>query len=287
SLGRAKTHALQECIDEGFVKFTNPEMVAQLLESPNNILGIEYLRVLLKSGRTDITPITVQRISAYQDADDLEIEYNLTNATAIRESVYNSKRIWNIRKYIPTEAFKIFSKSLQTLGIPDLQTWENVILYRFRTASPNELKLNFDVCEGIENKLITSAREQIELKPFIESCVSRRFTQARIQRIITACLLSIREEYVKHIYEIDKLPFIKVLAIKQNNNLLASLNECNTPLITRKQDALEALKDPYAKILMFAEDKANNLYSLLLDITKEQQKAFSTSDIYQKPLFIK
>ena len=286
SLGRAKTHALQECIDEGFVKFTRPEVVSNILNSPNNILAVEYLRVLLKSGRNDITPITVKRIENYDDIEELDVN-NLSSATAIRASVYTSKRIWNIRKYIPAESFRIFAKSLQTIGIPDLETWGNLALYRFRTGSPNELKQNYDVCEGIENKLITCARENIDFKGFVDSCVSRRFTQARIQRIIVACLLSIRTEFVKHIYELDRLPYIKVLAVKQDKELLASLNECNTVLVTRKQDAIQALKDPFGKILMYAEDKANNLYSLLLDITKDQQKAFSISDIYSKPLFIK
>ncbi len=289
SLGRAKTHALEECIDEGFVKFTNPDAVKKLLDFPNNILAIEYLRVLLNSNRTDITPITVQRINSVDEIEDsgLDYSYNFTNASTIRSSVYASKRIWSIRKYIPEESFKIFSNSLRTISIPDLDVWGNIVFAKFRTASPNELKLNYDVCEGIENKLITNARENVDFLEYVESCASRRFTKARIQRIITSCLLSLREQYVKQIYEIDRLPYIKLLAAKHNKEIMADLSECDTILVTRKQDAIDAIKDPYAKVLMFAEDKANNLYSLLLDLNKDQQKLFGVSDIYAKPLFIK
>ncbi len=286
SLGKAKTHALQECIDEGFVKFSDPEMVSKLLDSPNNILGIEYLRVLQRSSRTDITPITIKRITE-KDTDNEDVNYGLTTATAIRSSVYESKRIWNIRKFIPSTPFKIFARTLQTIGLPDIDIWGNLALYRFRTGSPNELRQNFDVCEGIENKLITSARENVEYSKFLENSISRRFTQARIQRIITACLLSLRSEYTRHIYEIDRLPYIKLLAAKHKPEVLASLNECNTILVSRKQDALAAQKDPFGKILMFSEDKANSLYSLLLDINKDQQKEFVQSDIYQKPILMK
>ncbi len=289
SLGRAKTHAIKECIDAGLVKFTHPEIVETLLDTPNNILAVEYLKVLFQSGRTDITPITVKRINELSDTrnSDDEIEYQFSSATAIRESVYRSKRIWNIRKFIPNESYKIFANSLRTIGIPDMEIWGNLALYRFRTASPNDLALNYDVLEGIENKLITAARENIDFPSFVESCTSRRFTQSRIQRIVTACLLNLRAEYVKHIYEIDRLPYIKLLAAKNNKEVLAALNECNTILVTRKTDAIKAQQDPFAKILMFAEDKANNLYSLLMDITKEVQKEFAISDIYQKPLFVK
>lgn len=288
SLGRAKTHAIQECIDAGLVKFTRPEVVKNLLESPNNILAVEYLKVLLETGRKDITPITIKRIDINSENKDNEnFDYHLSSATAIRDSVYNSKRIWNIRKFIPTEPFKIFSQALRTAGIPDMDLWGNIALYKFRTSNPNDIAQNYDVCEGIENKLINMSRENIDFPAFVENCTSRRFTQARIQRIITACLLNLRGQYVKHIYELDKLPYIKLLAVKNNKEILASLNECNTILVTRKQDAIEAQKDPFAKILMFAEDKANNLYSLLLDINKDQQKEFAVNDIYIKPLFIK
>lgn len=286
SLGRAKTHALQECINEGFVKFTSPETVSKLLDSPNNILAIEYLRVLQNSARRDITPITVKRVNEKSEEND-DIDFGLTTATAIRSSVYESKRIWNIRKFIPSTPFKIFAKTLETIGLPDMDIWGNLALYRFRTGSPNELKQNFDVCEGIENKLINCARENVDYKMFLENCVSRRFTQARIQRIITACLLSLRDEYTREIYNIDKLPYIKLLAAKQKPEIMASLSECDTILVSRKQDALKAIQDPFGKILMFAEDKANSLYSLLLDISKDQQKALLQSDIYIKPIFIK
>ncbi len=286
SLGRAKTHALQECIDEGFVKFSDPEMVSKLLDSPNNILAIEYLRVLQKSHRTDITPITVKRITD-KDDNDSNVDYGLTTATAIRTSVYESKRIGNIRKYIPSEPFKIFAQALRTIGMPDIDTWGNLALYRFRTGSPRELSQNFDCVEGIENKLITAARENVEYKKFLEACVSRRFTVARTQRIITACLLGLKDEYTRHIYKMESLPYIKLLACKHDAKILASLNECDTILVARKQDALAAQKDAFGKILMFSEDKANSLYYLLLDLTKDQQKDLNISDIYIKPLFIK
>ena len=288
SLGRAKTHALQECIEAGLVKFTRPEVVANLLDSPNNILAVEYLKVLLSTGRKDITPITIKRVEEASEAKEAEnFDYHLSSATAIRESVYKSKRIWNIRKFIPSEPYKIFAHSLQTMGIPDMDLWGNIALYRMRTASPNDLMQNYDVVEGIENKLITMARENVDYPAFVENCTSRRFTKARIQRIVTACLLNLRSDYVRHIYEIDKLPYIKLLAVKNNKEILASLNECDTILVSRKQDAIEAQKDPFAKILMFSEDKANNLYSLLLDITKDQQKDFAMNDIYIKTEFVK
>ena len=288
SLGRAKTHALKECIEEGLVKFSNPDVVNTLLDSPNNVLGVEYLRALHSTKRKDIIPITVKRIDELSTSVEKElISFNISSASAIRDSVYRSKRINNIKKFMPSGSYSQFEKCVKTFGIPNLDTWSNLALYRFRTATPSDLALNYDVVEGIENKLINSARENINYEGFIEACSSRRFTRSRIQRITVASLLNLRGEYVKHIYELDKLPYIKLLACKNDERILASVSECDTTLITRKQDALMAEKDPFAKILMFAEDKATQLYSLLIDITKDQQKELFVSDAYQKTVFVK
>ncbi len=288
SLGRAKTHALQECIDTGLVHFSRPEVVKILLDSPNNVLGVEYLRAIYKTGRKDIVPITVKRIDELSSSTEKElIDLNISSASAIRESMYRSKRISNIKKFMPSQSFSHFAKSVKSVGIPDMEIWGNLALYRLRTATPSDLALNYDVVEGIENKLINTARENIDYPSFVDACSSRRFTKSRIKRIVTASLLNLRSEYVKHIYEIDKLPYIKLLASKSDENLLAAISECNSILVTRKQEALLAEKDPYAKILMFAEDKATQTYALLIDLTKDQQKDLFVSDIYQKTIFVK
>jgi len=288
SLGRAKTHALEECIESKLVKFTRPEVIKTLLDSPNNVLGVEYLRALHKTDRKDIIPVTVKRIDELSSSTEKEmIDLNISSATAIRESMYRSKKFSNIKKFMPSASFSHFAKSVKTVGIPDMEIWGNLALYRLRTATPSDLALNFDVVEGIENKLINTARENIDYPSFVDACSSRRFTKARIRRIVTASLLNFRSEYVKHIYDIPRLPYVKLLASKSDENLLACLNECKSILVTRKQEALLAEKDPYAKILMYAEDKANQTYALLIDLTREQQKDIFVSDIYQKTIFVK
>ncbi len=286
SLGASKTKALQECIEEKFVKFSHPDVVAKLLDSPNNILGIEYMRVLLNSNRKDIKPITVKRIETFEDSENLNADNKLTTASALRSALDTSNRLWSLKKYMPSSSFKLLSKSIQTKGLPNKEKWINLLLYKLRISNANELKLNFDVCEGIENKLISTARLNVNYEGLMEGCTSRRFTRTRIQRILLACLLSLRDEYTKEIYKLEKMPYIKLLACKKNEELLASLAECDTVLVARKQDAVESLNDPFGKILMYAEDRANNLYSLLLNLTKDQQKDYSTSDIYQKTLFL-
>lgn len=285
SLGMSKTKAIEECIDENLVKFTNPKVVKTLLTYPNNILGVEYVKALLAEKDRHVLPLTTKRIEDYVSDDDGE--YKISNATTIRNALKNSKRIWNTRKYIPSGPYRILAENLSTVSIPDMNLYGKLAMYKFATTNVNELKANYDVVEGIENKLAQCAKECIDYDNFLEIVTSRRFPLARIQRISVATLLNLRSEFVKHIYDIDYLPYVKVLAVKNDPQIISALNKSKSIVVMRKLDAIRAQQDDYAKILMFAEDRANTLYNMLLSLTKEQRRdRAQTSDIFTKTIFV-
>ncbi|MBQ7603060.1 MAG: nucleotidyltransferase family protein, partial [Clostridia bacterium] len=173
-------------------------------------------------------------------------------------------------------------------SVPDLKTFGQHALYKFSCTNIFALQQIYDMTEGIENRLIQLARENVDCDAFVESASSKRFSVNRIKRIILNTLLDIRGEFVQKLYDMDYLPYIKVLAIKEKSNILSSVKNCKSDVVLRKQDVIMAKKDDFAKVLMYTEDRANALYSQLLDISKEQKHDFNdTSDIYQKPIFAK
>lgn len=288
SLGSAKVKALSACINEKLVCFSNPEVIAELLTKPNNILAVEYVRALLKIKNKKIKPITIKRKNPYNAFDAAEVDFALTDASSLRKSLTKSSRVGKLKKYIPPNSYYLFNEYLKENNLPNKEIWELLTLFKFRTTPAGELQLNYDMVEGIENRLISAARESVEYNQFLELAVSRRYSHNRIQRIVTASLLNLQANVVKKIYEIPFLPYVKVLACKNDNKLLASLhNNTKTIVITRKADVIKAGKDPLAKILMFAEDRANSLYQMLLDINKmKQAKLAAVSDVFIKTDFI-
>ncbi len=285
SLGISKVKALGECIHKNFVKFSNPQVVLELLSKPNNILGVEYVKALLKL-KSKIIPITVKRQEPYPGYE-LDVDYKLSSSTEIRKSIEKSKRIWNIRKYIPKNSFFVFSKHLKETNIPNREILGQCVLYKLRTTPTSELRLNFDVVEGFENKLVEAAKESTNLDNFLEKAVSKRYSQNRVQRITTACLLNLRSEITKQIL-VQDIPFVKIVACKNDRNLIASLHNAKCPVVTRKLDAMQALENPFAKTLCFAEDRANSLFQLLIETSQSEQMINAEkSDIFVKTLFVK
>ena len=289
SLGMSKTKAIVECIDENLVQFTRPLVVKSLLDLPNNILAVEYVKAMLTEKNKHIVPITVKRLETSKDLVECgkDCEFKMSNATTIRNSLKNSKHIWNIRKYIPTIPYRILAEQLSNVSIPNMDTFGKLALYKFSITNTAELQANYDVVEGIENRLIQCARESLDYTMFLELASSRRFSISRIQRITIATLLNLRSEYVKNIYNIDYLPYVKVLAVINDDRLISSLSKSKSIVVMRKLDAIKAQQDPYGKILMYAEDRADNLYNMLLSLSKEKKHDYAqTSDIFVKPVFV-
>jgi len=286
SVGASKVRAIAECINKKLVTFTKPKVIMDMLTQPHNILAVEFVRALWKIKNKKVQPITVKRPETAR-YEDLDFDFKLSTAKAIRDSIIKSKHIWNIRKYIPQKSFFTFASYLKENNIPNFDLWGKMALYKLRTTPANELRLNYDVTEGIENKLIMSARESVSYPQFLERTVSRRYSHNRVQRIVTACLLNLRAETTKQIFDIDTLPYIKVLACLNDRNLLASLQNADTIVVTRKSDALKALKDDFAKILMFTENRADALYDLLIDTPENIQiKKAEMNDIFEKTVLV-
>ena len=283
SLGISKLRAIQEVINNGKAIFSHPEQAKKLLNLPNNILAVEYVRTLINLN-SKIIPLTVKILNHGNE----DVDYVISNASSIRKSIYESKRIYSIHRFLPTLAYDTLAESLSKFSVPNKKTYGTLALFKLSTTNINALQECYDMVEGIENRLIQLARENNDFDTFIDLASSKRFSVNRLQRIIINAMLDIRTTFVQKIYEIDHLPYVKVLAIKDESKILSAVSECKSIVIMRKQDVIVAKKDEFARVLMYTEDRATALYSLLLDLTKEQKQSFNdTSDVYEKPIFYK
>ena len=85
---------------------------ANILSTPNNILGIEYLKSL-KRIKSPIRPMNIQREGV--GYNDLGIKVNLASATAIRNMIINNV-LSKLPYVMPNSSYRVlynsFSKSL-------------------------------------------------------------------------------------------------------------------------------------------------------------------------------
>ena len=117
-----------------------------VLSSPNNILGIEYLKAL-KKYKSNINPICIKRIES--DYNSINFSNNIASATAIRNLVKN-KSFDIIKDLVPESTYSILIDNVQNGHIvEDLSIFEKEIIYVLRKMSIEEISNLPDVSEGL------------------------------------------------------------------------------------------------------------------------------------------
>ena len=160
-------------------------------------------------------------------------------------------------------------------GLINAQKLNELVLYKMRTTDKQQLKQLYNMGEGLENRLKSVALSTQNAKEFIEEIQTRRYKNSRINSILLNAVLNINKSVVIKIYKVQKLPFIKVLAINTSNKQLLSELKCSSKLILRKNDIKSLKQTTFTKELIEAENNANAVYNLLIG-----KNVIKANDIY-------
>ena len=171
--------------------------ISEFLRSPNNLLACEYLRAVSEL-RSPLKPVPVRRITTFNDAGDTD--HPVLSASQIR-SLLKEQGISAAEKHVPEETSKILRNSFQKISPSEAAERMNrhmfgFLRYRLMTADHSELREVYSVGEGIENRLLSAAAdpEIRSVTKLAESVSTRRYTKARIMRMLTHILMNFRKE---------------------------------------------------------------------------------------------
>ena len=233
---------------------------SNVLSSPNNILGIEYLKALKKL-KSPITPITVERYNA--GYHDTTYNGNVASATAIRNIVKNNG--WDIlRKVIPENTFSTLIENIKVGHVvPDLSVFEKQIIYNLRQMSIPQIAELPDVSEGLENAIKNTANSCNSVVEFLNIIKSKRYTNTRIQRILLYALLGITKKDIA--LSKKAMPYIRVLGFNNKGKyLISEIAKANPKLeiITSVKKYMDTSNNKNSKYLLEKDIWATNVYTI-------------------------
>lgn len=260
SLVVSRQKAIEDLIKSEAVTFSEISDVSKILKQPNNILAIEYLKALINT-KSKITPIFTKRGESVYLSD--EVAGKNSSATAVRARLYKTGKVRKIKKLVPSFSYSLLKEEIDTFGLPDTNLFNDLCLCSLKMSSKEDIKKVFDVTEGLENRFYELSHNTKNLNELLLQVKTKRYTFTRIKRIILGNLLKINAKIVKSINEVDVLPFIKVLAFKNENEELLKSVSANTNLIIRVNNVEKEQSELY-KELANIEDRANQLYYMLL-----------------------
>ena len=246
--------------EQALIDYLKDTTFASILSSPNNILGIEYLKALKKYS-SNINPINIVR----KDAGHLSLDYigQIASATAIRNLVYNN-RLRDVKTYITPASFTILSEELKNGHfVKDLSRFENIIIYNLRNMSLEEIANLPDVSEGLEYLIKKAANSCNNLLELINIVHSKRYTETRIKRILLYSLLKITKKDIA----ISKktMPYIRILGFNEKGkNLISQIKKANPKLniITSVKKFEDINLNKNLKTMLDKDILATNIYTL-------------------------
>lgn len=215
---------------------------AALLSTPNNTLGIEYLKALKKL-RSRILPYTLRRAVG---------SGRFATASDIRSMLVSGNDATSL---LPTSTSEILSQTEIFSGGAAL---DHIITYLFRTLTLEQLRRIPDMTEGLEHRFITAAAKYHTFEDIISAVKTKRYTQTRLNRIIINLLLGITQEDI-----LIEPQYIRVLGMNETGRsiLRAMKKKVSIPIIVKTADA--KLTTSHAKRMFEIDVKASDIYALL------------------------
>ena len=244
--------------------------IVQILNSPNNILGSEYCKALLRL-KSNIKPVTLKRQGmgyhetlAETDGSD---RFSCTDgntfasASAIREllkATLTPETISRIASQVPDEISLLLASSLQRNEFLTEDALDPLLSYCILKENADSFCSYLDVSRDLAERIMNRSNE---LNGFLQAASflkTKELTQSRIQRALLHIILGIREVPAT-------VPYARVLGFRrESSTLLKEIKDSSSiPLITKLADA-NSLLDESGRSFLYETVFSSNLYEKLL-----------------------
>ncbi len=246
---------------------------------PNNILGIEYLKAL-NTLNSPIKAHTIKRVQA--DYMSLDLVGTISSATGIRNNIFTENNLNGIKNFLPSETFTSLKKNHLNNTLIHPKQLRDIILFKIRSTSLEDLKDIHDISEGLEYRIKKVAQKVSSYEDLIDNIVSKRFTRTRIQRIMIKILLNITKRDLMP-NGVTKPKYARILAFNSKGASLIKRikKESNLKIITNIN---KVQLDDSEKDMLDIDILASDIYNLLYNNQSEKSGGsdYLTTPYYKK-----
>lgn len=200
------------------------EETARLVETPNNILAVEYIRAIYELG-LDLGFMTVRREGAEHDGQG---EGSIRSASELRSRIAAGK---SCSGFMPDAAIAVFEREAERGRGPVLmETLEPMLLARLRMLPDEEFSRLPDASEGLGNRLRAAVRDEPTLDGVLAAAKSKRYALSRIRRMTMCACLGVREGMAEGVP-----PYARLLAASERGRelLRRAQDKSRIPIITK------------------------------------------------------
>ncbi|MCM1262603.1 MAG: nucleotidyltransferase [Butyrivibrio sp.] len=263
--GQAYPHALASALDSIPPQLeSQPEAQLEpslkLLQAPNNILGIEYMKALAKRG-SKIMPYTLARKGTGYNDDALCGP--LSSALAIRAAIAKAKDLDAVKEQLPTDVYKLMKENYSKAFPVLMEDFFPMLLYKLIQEEGNGYSRYFDVDEAFSDRLKNLIYSCTDYASLCKSLKTRNITAARTARNLLHILLGIYQSDMDIFCTEDYVYYARIVGFRKEASALLSAIKENTsiPLISKLADASLYIDSGNGKKMLAQDIQANHIYS--------------------------
>jgi len=243
---------------------------AGLLENPNNLLGLEYMKALKKLA-SSIRPHTIARIgTGYHDTHSsfsMDSGTLIASASAIRSALTkDTGSIALAQPLLPAKAYRVFAENYGKTSPITLNDFSLLLSTRIAAETKDSLASFLDVPKELADRIYSFRDEFMSFTKLIETIKHKQFTYARINRALVHILLGLKETSGNNPDSKPPLvPYARLLAMKKSaSSIMKEIKEhTQIPVITKPAEARKVLDT--TSLSMFLEDiSAADLYNRIV-----------------------
>jgi len=272
----ARSRALQQYMGKHFADLQD------IISGPNNILAMEYLRVI-KEESLDLSPVMVQRKgSSYHDTTLSPF----ASATAIRNHMLTNHGLNDLGGSMPSDSLDLLQREISQGRCPvSFNTLESTVMFKLRTMSLKDLKNIYEISEGLESRFKEAARCSGTLAELLKTVKSKRYSLTRIKRTLLYILFTLTSEQILGFDQHGPM-YLHILGFSaKGQKILQEIkNKSELPIFSRGKDMKKTRDENPGSILRDMIDldvQATDIYTLLYPKPSERKagKDFTTSPI--------
>lgn len=233
---------------------------AKLLQSPNNILGVEYLKALFSIGSA-MTPVTTLRAATRHDRNASGTARSASQLRAMMEAGED------IGPYVPLPARPMPARETAEGRSPvTMEQLEEAIMARLRMFRQEDYEALPDATEGLGNRLYKAVRSEGSVQGILSTVKTKRYPLSRLRRMIICAALGITAGPWP-----ERPPYARLLASTERGRALLRdmTGRASVPLVNKPAGAKE-LSGPAGDIFTLTAD-ARDFYVLGYEAVEERK----------------
>lgn len=237
-----------------------PQLPDSLLSSPNNILGMEYIKALIHRN-SSMEPITLPRKGAGYHDSTLETPYS--SATAIRQALESDIPFDILSTQLPPAAADCYQQYFEAEPPVYTNDLSSMLYYKLLCEQQSGYASYLDVSEDLSDRIQKQLYKFTDFSGFCDLLKTKELTYSRISRCLLHILLNIRKNDVeKHVNNLDYVPYARLLGFqKEAGPLLTEIDRhIQIPFLSKLADAHKIL-EPAAMEMLQKDIMASDIYN--------------------------